>query len=128
MGKKGTVGDKMEKNEKIKEKVNELKELLSIVGWSKKDLAKEVADERSRIGKPIEECDENKEYEKIKKLFTRSPRKTDKLDYYIRFIIEHRDNKKYNFIRLPAIDLSKFNEKEQQILKSIAKISSSNFS
>lgn len=111
----GQLGTKM-KNSEVEAKLLDLKELLDEVGWTKKMLAKKIAVHDHNI-------DDEKEYQRIKKIFTRLPKKSDRVEYYIQFILNHRENKNRNFFKLPQPDLSKFNQDELEILKAVNEIS-----
>ncbi|HDR1102814.1 hypothetical protein [Pasteurella multocida] len=113
--------------DETKELQNSLKSLLQEVGWSKKELAKEIVDDLARSGSP-DYRDEQTEYEKIKKLLSRPTTKPETLLFYINFIITHKETKKYNFIKHPEVNLNKFEPWEQEILKGIAQASSEFFS
>ncbi len=107
----------MENEKKVEKSLSELRKLLETVGWSLQDLAKKVA---TPDGK-----DENSEYERIKKMFNRPPKKTTRIEFYIRFILEHRENKKLYFYKLPTLEVK--DKKESEFLKGIAEISAEFF-
>ncbi len=110
---------KLEENEEIADLVNELRQLLEDVGWSKTDLAKKIAQQDP-------DTDENSEYEVIRKLFNRPPTKSkDRLNKYIRFIVDHRENKRKNFYKI--ICLSSINEQAKDFLNEIREISLESF-
>ncbi|MDY4593704.1 MAG: hypothetical protein SO424_01345 [[Pasteurella] aerogenes] len=108
----------MENEKKVEKSLNELRKLLETVGWSRRELAKKVA-----IKYP--EKDDYREYERIKKMFNRPPKKTDQIEYYIGFILEHTDNKKLHFYKLPTLEVK--DKKESEFLKGIAEISAEFF-
>ncbi|MGC7589205.1 hypothetical protein ACPWUF_01765 [Bisgaard Taxon 46] len=110
-----------------KELQNTLKSMLQEVGWSKKELAKKILDDLALSGNP-DYRDEKMEYDKIKKLLSRSTTKPETLLFYINFIITHKDTEKYNFIKHPEVNLNTFEPWEQEILKGVAQASSEFFS
>lgn len=108
----------MENEKKVEKSLNELRKLLETVGWSRRELAKKVAI-------ADDEKDDYSEYERIKKMFNRPPKKTTQIEDYIRFILEHRDNEKLHFYKLPTLDVK--DKKESEFLKGIAEISAEFF-
>ncbi|KMK52244.1 hypothetical protein RO21_01930 [[Actinobacillus] muris] len=113
---------KQAKEQKIQNLLEELKVLLSEVGWNKKDLAKKVVQSREEsLTDTVEETEKEikKEYQKIIKLFNRLPKNDDKLNFYISFII--RENKHLNFCKLPQLD--NFDYDQKVFLNGIAEIS-----
>ncbi|OOF43801.1 hypothetical protein BKK51_10815 [Rodentibacter trehalosifermentans] len=104
---------KQANEQEIQNLLIELQQLLNDVGWTKRELAVKVAQSDHEI-------DQNSEYERIKKLFNRPPKKGDRLNFYISFIVRHRDNKKENFRKLPKLE--NFNENQKSILNGIAEI------
>ncbi|HHT7856272.1 hypothetical protein [Pasteurella multocida] len=113
--------------DETKELQNSLKSLLQEVGWSKKELAKEIVDDLARSGNP-DYRDEQTEYEKIKKLLSRPTTKPETLKFYINFLITHREMKQYKFVKHPTINLDDFELWQQEILKGVAQVSSEFFS
>lgn len=107
----------MENEKKVEKSLNELRKLLETVGWSLQKLANKVA--------TTEGCDESSAYERIKKMFNRPPKKTAQIEFYIRFILEHRENKKLHFYKLPTLEVK--DKKESEFLKGIAEISAEFF-
>ncbi|MFZ7173827.1 hypothetical protein ACLSYX_03210 [[Pasteurella] aerogenes] len=107
----------MENEKKVEKSLNELRKLLETVGWSLQELAKKVAIAYKK--------DDYSEYERIKKMFNRPPKKTTQIEAYIRFILEHTDNKKLHFYKLPTLEVK--DKKESEFLKGIAEISAEFF-
>lgn len=96
----------------------QLKQLLKEKDWELKEFALKLAcseENRSR-----DETDPNKEYEKLRKVLNRDSTKPEVLHRYINFVIEETSQEK--LYKLPEIDLSNFNEVEQDLLKEVGLI------
>lgn len=105
----------------------ELKDLLNEIGWSEKDLAREICNDNASKGIPECDIDENKEYEKIRKQLYRPTTKIYALKDLILFIISHREIKNKQFIKTPKVDMARYSENERSFLDNIAKISAQIF-
>ncbi|WP_143531434.1 hypothetical protein [Rodentibacter trehalosifermentans] len=122
------MSKKQSNEHEIQNLLQELKKLLNEVGWDKKVLAKKVVESQEEYFSDTEEEIEkkkSKEYEIIRKLFNRPPKKEETLHFYISFIVEHEDNKKLDFCKLP--ELENFDDNQKEILTGIAEISSAFF-
>lgn len=113
---------KSAKESKTAKLQQELKMLLEAVGWSKKELAIQMA--ASEENRSQDKNDPNKEYENVRKALTRSSTKPETLHCYINFVIEH--NKHRELYRLPEVN-GEFSESELEILKSVREIAHNAF-
>lgn len=106
-----------------KELQKELRSLLTEIGWSPKDLAREVAN--SEENRRNDNDDPDKEYEKLRKALNRPSTKPTTLQHYINFVVEHNKNRK--LYRIPEISGKTFSENELMILKSVREIANEVF-
>ncbi|OOF88836.1 hypothetical protein BKG94_04460 [Rodentibacter ratti] len=118
------MSKKQSNKQRIQNLLEKLQELLTDVNWSKKELANKVIEERpGYLNDTEEETEKNKskEYEKIKKMFNRPPKKSEMIERYISFIVGLDENKERDFRKLPKLE--KFDENQKAILEGIAEIS-----
>lgn len=101
-----------------KELQNDIKNLISRLGWSQKKCAREIYFEMYEVINDDEEC---RFVENFKKELARSTIKPERLAEYLNIISRHREVEKLNIIKPSLADDNCLSETFKQEMKKISK-------